>query len=463
VAKIQSTLTSQAVTGLKIKQTVTVPGDKSISHRSMILGGIADGITKVSGFLESADCLATLKAMQSMGVKIEKKANDYLVHGVGKHGLSAPIDSIIDCGNSGTGMRLLSGVLAAQNFDSVLSGDASLNSRPMMRIMTPLKQMGADVEATKSGTAPLKFHSVKSLKAIDYQSPVASAQVKSCVLLAGLYSDGMVSLTEPKLSRDHTENMLRGFGCEITSDDLTVSMCGGQSLKAIDITVPADISSAAFFMVLATLLPNSQITFKNLCVNTSRTGVISILKLMGADISFENETVTAGERIADVVVKSSTLHGIDIPHEYIASAIDEFPIIFIAAALAKGQTRLNKAMELRKKESDRITVMADGLKILGVDCHELEDGIVINGDGASGDTRGAGAGGGTNVNRLGGCIVDAEDDHRCAMSFLIAGQFFQGGITVDNCENIMTSFPNFLEICADLGLNISCVYKQYQL
>lgn len=437
MTKIDNTLTAHSVTGLTVNQSVIVPGDKSISHRSMILGGIAKGMTKVSGFLESADCIATMRAMQSMGVKIEKQANDYLVHGVGKQGLSAANGGLIDCGNSGTGMRLLSGILAAQNFESVLSGDASLNSRPMMRIMTPLKQMGANVESTDKGTAPLKFHAVQNLKAIDYQSPVASAQVKSCVLLAGLYSDGMVSLTEPKLSRDHTENMLRGFGCEINSDGLKVSMQGGQSLSATHVIVPADISSAAFFMVLACLLPSSEITFKNLCVNSSRRGVIEILKLMGANISFLNETIKAGESIADVVVKSSQLQGIEIPHKYIASAIDEFPILFIAAALADGQTKLSNALELRKKESDRITVMANGLKKLGCTCQELDDGLIIQGGALTGGR------------------VDAEDDHRCAMSFLIAGQFSQGDITVDNCKNIMTSFPNFLEICHHLGLNIS--------
>ncbi|MCF6318454.1 MAG: 3-phosphoshikimate 1-carboxyvinyltransferase [Proteobacteria bacterium] len=439
---MKNKLTSTHVNGLSVNQSVTVPGDKSISHRSMILGGIAEGITTVSGFLESGDCLATMKAMQSMGVKIEKKIEKqdykYLVHGVGKHGLQAPADGKIDCGNSGTGMRLLAGVLAAQNFDSTVFGDASLNSRPMTRITKPLEMMGAKVVATENGTAPLKFSAVENLTPIDYDSPIASAQVKSCVLLAGLYSNGEVSLTEPKLSRDHTENMLRGFGVELTSGNLKVTMQGGQSLKAIDITVPADISSSAFFMVLACLLPNSQITFKNLCVNPSRTGVISILQLMGADISFVNETTTAGEQIADVVVKSSQLKGIDVPHEFIASAIDEFPILFIAAALAKGETRLANAMELRKKESDRITAMYDGMKILGVDCYELQDGIVIKGG-----------------SRLNGGKVDAEDDHRIAMSFLIAGQFASDSIEVDNCENIMTSFPNFLTICKNLGLNIT--------
>jgi len=437
VVEIKNTLTSSRKSQLRLSAEVMVPGDKSISHRSMILGGIADGITEVTGFLESADCLATMKAMQSMGVNIAKENDKFIIQGVGKHGLKAPQNGLIDCGNSGTGMRLLSGIMAAQQFDSEIFGDKSLNSRPMERITLPLKMMGADVTATDSGTAPLKFKAVECLKSIQYQSPVASAQVKSCVLLAGLYSDGLVTLSEPKLSRDHTENMLRGFGCDLKSKDLTVSMQGGQSLKATNIQVPADISSAAFFMVLALLSKNSQITFKNLCVNPSRTGVISILKLMGADIQFTHNRINAGEKIADVVVKSSDLHGIEIPHEYIASAIDEFPILFIAASQAKGQTRLTDAMELRKKESDRITVMADGLKILGIDCHELEDGLVINGG------------------KLKGGHVDAEDDHRCAMSFLIAGQIANDPITVKNCENIMTSFPNFLSICDDLELNIS--------
>ncbi len=436
MAKIKNTLTSRKQVDLKINTKVTVPGDKSISHRSVILGGIANGITEITGFLESGDCLATMYAMQSMGVEIKKNGNKYIVNGVGKHGLKAPVGSGIDCGNSGTGMRLLSGIMAAQAFDSEIFGDKSLNSRPMTRITKPLELMGANVSATKKGTAPIKFKAVEKLKSISYQSPVASAQVKSCLLLAGLYCDGDVSLSEPKLSRDHTENMLRGFGCQVTSNDLTVNMKGGQSLKATNIQVPADISSSAFFMVLACLLPDSEITFVNLCINPSRIGIIGILKLMGADIEFINQSTNAGEQIADVVVKSSDLHGIEIPHQYIASAIDEFPILFIAASLAKGQTKLTNAMELRKKESDRITAMANGMKILGVDCHELEDGIVINGG------------------KLNGGQVDAEDDHRIAMSFLIAGQFSNGAIEVKNCENIMTSFPSFLEICNTLGLTI---------
>ncbi|MBL4773278.1 MAG: 3-phosphoshikimate 1-carboxyvinyltransferase [Alcanivoracaceae bacterium] len=440
MAEISNTLKSNPRPDLQIQTSIIVPGDKSISHRSMILAGIANGVTKVSGFLESADCLATMRAMQSMGVEIDKIDGQYHVHGVGKYGLKRPENGQIDCGNSGTGMRLLSGIVAAQKFNSEIFGDESLNSRPMARIIKPLKMMGADVNASENDTAPLRFNAVDELNAIHYQSPVASAQVKSCVLLAGLYSSGQVSLTEPKLSRDHTENMLRGFGCELQTQDLTVKMQGGQELTATNIVVPADISSAAFFMVLATLIPHSIVTFKSLCVNSSRTGVISILKLMGADISFTNEVITAGEKIADVVVKSSQLNGIEIPHEYIASAIDEFPIIFIAAALAKGQTTLRNAMELRKKESDRITVMAKGLEVLGIDCHELEDGLVIVG----GELQGTGDE-----------VIDAEDDHRCAMSFLIAGQLSKHAIEVCNCENIVTSFPNFLNICHDLGLQIS--------
>jgi 3-phosphoshikimate 1-carboxyvinyltransferase len=438
VAEIKNTLISTPQKKLELNCDVVVPGDKSISHRSMILGGLAEGVTEVSGFLESADCLSTMRAMQSMGVKIVKKDDKYFVHGIGKNGLKPPNSGKIDCGNSGTGMRLLSGVLAAQNFESEILGDKSLNSRPMGRIIKPLEMMGAKIEPDENETAPLKFSPIEKLKAINYQSPIASAQVKSCILLAGLYADGETVVSEPKLSRDHTENMLQGFGCKLSVDkqNLTVKMQGGQTLKATKVVVPADISSAAFFMVLVCLSENSQLTFKNLCVNPSRSGVIDILKRMGADISIVNETVQAGESIADVVVKSSQLHGIEIPHEYIASAIDEFPILFIAAALAKGETKLTGAMELRKKESDRITVMADGLKTLGCDCQELEDGIIIQGGNLSGGT------------------VDSEDDHRCAMSFLIAGQFAEGNITVKNCENIMTSFPNFLEICHSLNLEI---------
>ena len=434
---ISNTLIATKVNNLSIQQQVLVPGDKSISHRAMILGGIAQGKTQVSGFLESADCLATMRAMQAMGVKIEKKKDKYIVHGVGKYGLQRPVDGKIDCGNSGTGLRLLSGIIAAQNFDAEIFGDDSLNSRPMARITKPLQLMGAEVTANENDTPPLKFSAVKHLQAITYQSPIASAQVKSCLLLAGLYAKGETTLSEPKLSRDHTENMLQGFGVELSRNNLTVKMQGLQDLTAADIIVPADISSSAFFMVLACLLPNSQITFKNLCVNPSRTGVISILKLMGANIELTNQSTNAGEQIADVVVTSSQLLGIEIPKEYIASAIDEFPILFIAAALAQGETKLRGAMELRKKESDRISVMAKGLQKLGVGCHELPDGIMING-----------------TNSLQGAVVDSEDDHRCAMSFLIAAQFAESPITVKNCANIMTSFPNFLEICHNLGLSI---------
>ncbi|HFC29882.1 MAG TPA: 3-phosphoshikimate 1-carboxyvinyltransferase [Oceanospirillales bacterium] len=434
---ISNTLIATKVNNLSIVQQVLVPGDKSISHRAMILGGIAQGKTQVSGFLESADCLATMRAMQAMGVKIEKKKDKYIVHGVGKHGLQRPADGKIDCGNSGTGLRLLSGIIATQNFAAEIFGDDSLNSRPMARITKPLQLMGAEVTANENDTPPLKFSAVKNLQAITYQSPIASAQVKSCLLLAGLYAKGETNLSEPKLSRDHTENMLQGFGVELSRNNLTVKMQGLQDLTATDIIVPADISSSAFFMVLACLLPNSQITFKNLCVNPSRTGVISILKLMGANIELTNQNTNAGEQIADVVVTSSQLHGIEIPKEYIASAIDEFPILFIAASLAQGETKLTGAIELRKKESDRISVMAKGLQKLGVGCHELPDGIVING-----------------TSSLQGAVVDSEDDHRCAMSFLIAAQFAESPITVKNCANIMTSFPNFLEICHNLGLSI---------
>ncbi len=434
---LKNTLTSRSSNGLSLNQSVLVPGDKSISHRSMILASIADGVSEVSGFLTATDCMATMKAMQDMGVKIEKIDSHYVVHGVGKYGLKKPESGRIDCGNSGTGMRLLSGILAAQSFSSTILGDDSLNSRPMSRISTPLNLMGAQVHVTEAGTAPIEFKPVEQLNAIHYQSPVASAQIKSCVLLSGLYAEGETVLSEPKLSRDHTENMLRGFGVELESRGCTVKMQGKQQLKATSVVVPADISSAAFFMVLAALLPSSEVVFHNLCVNPTRTGVIGILQMMGADISLLNERHIAGERIADVVVKSSQLNGIDIPEKYIASAIDEFPIIFIAAALSKGQTVLTNAEELRKKESDRIAVMAEGLKSLGIDCEEFSDGLRIQGG------------------SLKGGEVDAHDDHRCAMSFLIAGQFSEQNITVKNCQNIITSFPSFLTIANDLGLDIS--------
>ncbi len=436
MAKINNTLVSRAVNNLSIKQEIIVPGDKSISHRAMILGGIAQGMTQVYGFLESDDCLATLRAMQAMGVMIEKKSDKYVIHGVGKNGLKLPKNGQIDCGNSGTGLRLLSGVMAAQAFASEIFGDKSLNTRPMARITKPLQLMGADVKASEGMTPPLVFHAVEKLKGIHYHSPVASAQVKSCILLAGLYATGEVLVSEPKLSRNHSENMLRGFSCQLESDGLTVKMQGGQDLIGTTVVVPADISSAAFFMVLACLLPASEVRFKNLCTNPSRTGIITILKLMGADIRLLNETTQAGEKIADVVVKSSVLHGITIPDECIAAAIDEFPVLFIAAALAQGETRLTNALELRKKESDRIAVMAQGLQKLGIDCHELDDGIVIKGG------------------KFKSATVDAEDDHRCAMSFLIAGQLSDAEITVKNCENISTSFPSFVTICQQLGLHL---------
>lgn len=434
MAKINKQITSFPNPQLKFNQSLKVPGDKSISHRSMILGGLASGVTQVHGFLESEDCLATKNAMQSMGVKIKKEGSVYEVQGVGLNGLKRPVSGEIDCGNAGTGMRLLAGVLAAQNFDVKLTGDKSLQSRPMSRVVKPLKQMGAMIQTAENHTAPLNFQAVKKLNAIDYVSPIASAQVKSCVLLAGLYANGVTSVLEPKLSRDHTENMLTGFGCEVEKSGLKVSIKGLPNLIATDVIVPSDISSAAFFMVLTLLSENSQLLLKDVCVNPSRAGVIHILQKMGAKIFVENQRESAGESIADVHVESSKLSGITIPEDLIPSAIDEFPIVFIAAALANGTTRLQGAEELRVKESDRISVMSEGLQRLGVSCTELPDGILIQGG------------------KLKGGRVDSHGDHRCAMSFLIAGQFASGEIKVDNCENIATSFPNFLQLCDELGV-----------
>ncbi len=413
----------------------TVPGDKSISHRSIILGSIADGVTKIKGFLRSEDCLATLKVMQSLGVEISDVDNEITVNGVGLHGLQ-PSTHALDCGNAGTAMRLLSGLLAAQKFNSTLIGDESLSSRPMGRVIKPLTQMGASIESNDL-KAPLSFVSNESMRNIDYSSPIASAQVKSAVLIAGLYAHGITTVTEPNKSRDHTETMLKGFGCDVLVDGLTVSVKGQPSLVGQNIEVPADISSAAFFMVLGLCHHNADFVIENVSINTTRDGVIKILQAMGGKLTLSNVKDQAGEQVADIRVQSSSLTGISIPHELIPSAIDEFPVLFIAASLAKGTTRLTNAEELRHKESDRITVMLDGLKLLGIDCKELPDGAIIHGG------------------QLQSGMVDGHGDHRCAMSFLLAGTLSQGeDITVRGCHNIGTSFPEFFDLVQSLGIQL---------
>ena len=418
---------------------IRVPGDKSISHRSIMLGSLADGITRVHGFLDGGDCLATLNAFRAMGVEIERPEDgEIIIYGVGTDGLKSP-DHALNMGNSGTAMRLMTGLLAGQSFDTVMVGDRSLMSRPMRRVTEPLAGMGADVFTTEAGTAPIRIKGGAALRGIDYQLPVASAQVKSCVLLAGLYAEGETRVIEPSPTRDHTERMLRGFGYEINSPGPGIfSLTGGGLLSAAEIDVPADISSAAFFIVGASIAENSDIVLQHVGINPTRTGIINILCLMGADISIGNERQVGGEPVADIRVRSAQLKGVRIPEEWVPLAIDEFPAIFIAASCAEGETVLTGAGELRVKESDRIQVMADGLRTLGIDAIPTQDGIVIQGK--EGFTAGT---------------VESCGDHRIAMSFVIASLRASGDITVNDCASIDTSFPDFVELANRSGLSIT--------
>lgn len=422
--------------GGHLQGQVRLPGDKSISHRSIMLGSIAEGVTHVSGFLEGDDALATLRAFQAMGVKIEgPDQGKVTIHGVGLDGLQAPKGPIY-LGNSGTSMRLLCGLLAGQTFDAVLTGDKSLSGRPMRRVTDPLSTMGAKIESTAKGTAPLMVRGQQNLQGIHYDMPIASAQVKSCLLLAGLYAQGETSVTEPAPTRDHTERMLAGFAHPIKQQGNLVTISRQGALKACDIDVPSDISSAAFFLVGASIAPDSDLTLQHVGINPTRTGVIDILRLMGAHIELLNERTVGGEPVADIRVRSAELKGIEIPEELVALAIDEFPVLFVAAACASGQTVLTGAKELRVKESDRIQVMADGLQILGVDAQPTEDGMVIQGG------------------SMGGGTVVSHGDHRIAMAFSMAGLRAADTIVIQDCDNVNTSFPGFALLTQKLGLNI---------
>ncbi|TAN53891.1 MAG: 3-phosphoshikimate 1-carboxyvinyltransferase [Methylococcaceae bacterium] len=427
----------QVAAGGSLKGEGRVAGDKSISHRSVMLGSLAEGTTHVSGFLEAEDALSTLAAFQAMGVDIERPATGQLIiHGVGMHGLQAP-DKPLDLGNSGTSMRLLSGLLAGQAFDSVLVGDASLSRRPMKRVTTPLREMGAVIDTTEQGTAPLHIHGGHTLRGLHYAMPMASAQVKSCLLLAGLHAEGETSVSEPAPTRDHTERMLQGFGYDVQRVGDTVSLRGGGKLTACDIDVPADISSAAFFLVGASIAADSEVLLRHVGVNPTRTGVIDILKLMGADIELLNGRLVGGEPVADLRVRSAKLHGIAIPENLVPLAIDEFPVLFVAAACAEGETVLTGAEELRVKESDRIQSMADGLLALGIDARPTPDGMMIRGG------------------RMTGGRVDSKGDHRIAMAFAIAALRASAAIQIDDCANVNTSFPSFVALARHLGLAIS--------
>jgi 3-phosphoshikimate 1-carboxyvinyltransferase len=422
-----------------LRGTFRVPGDKSISHRSVMLGSLAEGVTEVSGFLEAEDALATLKTFQSMGVNIEQLGEGRLrIHGVGLHGLKKPANDLY-VGNSGTSMRLLSGILAGQRFDSVLTGDSSLTKRPMRRVLDPLSLMGAEVESTEDGTSPLNIKGSHALKGISYEMPMGSAQVKSCLLLAGLYAEGSTSVIEPAVTRDHTEQMLRGFGYEVLTEGNVASLTGGGSLKATSIDVPADISSAAFFLVAASITPNSDITLQHVGINPTRTGIIDILLKMGADIQLLNKRVVGGENVADIRVKSCQLQGINVPEELVALAIDEFPVLFVAAAYANGTTVVTGAEELRVKESDRIQTMAEGLQSLGVDAEATPDGMIIKGGSVSSGE------------------IESFDDHRIAMAFAVAGLRADGSIKIKNCENVNTSFPGFVDLSSSCGFSIQAL------
>jgi len=423
--------------GGKLTDRVRAPGDKSISHRSVMLGSLAEGTTRVTGLLEGEDVLSTLGAFRAMGVLAEGPDHGKLVlHGVGLHGLKAPKQAL-DMGNSGTAMRLMAGILAGQAFDSELIGDASLSKRPMQRVSDPLGAMGAVIATAAVGRPPLRIAGGRKLHGIDYQMPVASAQVKSCLLFAGLYADGETSVTEPAPTRDHTERMLRGFGYSVKTQNARVSVQGGGRLKARDIDVPADISSATFFLVGASIAPGSDLVLEHVGVNPTRIGVINILKLMGANLELLNPREAGGEPVADIRVRAANLRGIRIPEDQVPLAIDEFPALFIAAACAQGETVLTGAHELRVKESDRIAVMAQGLKQLGIAVRETPDGIVIQGG------------------RLQGGEVDSHGDHRIAMSFAVAALAASGPITVRDCKNVDTSFPGFAELAAHAGLAIN--------
>ncbi len=416
--------------------SIKVPGDKSISHRSIILGSIANGVTNVSGFLEGEDSLATLRAFQQMGVQIDRTRSNITIHGVGKHGLKSPSEPL-DLANSGTSIRLMSGLLSAQSFNSQLCGDDSLSKRPMARIIEPLSMMGAVIDSYES-KPPLSIIGNQKLSAINYTLPVASAQIKSCLLLAGLYADGETLIIENNTTRDHTERMLRGFGYPVNSSNGQISLMGGGKLNACDIEVPSDISSAAFFIVAASIAKEADITLNAVNINPTRTGILDILNMMGANIKLTDERVIAGELVADIRVCSAELHGIDIPQELIPLAIDEFPVIFIAASCATGDTLLTGAKELRVKESDRIQVMADGLTALGIKNEVLEDGIRIQGGEFSKQNS----------------VIKSHHDHRISMSFAIASSRSEYDIRIEGVDNVQTSFPNFVELANKIGMNI---------
>ncbi|HVI57629.1 MAG TPA: 3-phosphoshikimate 1-carboxyvinyltransferase [Luteimonas sp.] len=423
--------------GVPLQGEVAVPGDKSVSHRAVMLAALADGTSRIEGFLEGADTRATAAIFAQLGVRIEAPSpSRRIVHGAGVDGLRAPA-APLDCGNAGTGMRLLAGLLAGQPFDSVLVGDDSLSKRPMRRVIDPLARMGARIEAEGDGLPPLRIRGVGRLRAIDHDSPVASAQVKSAVLLAGLYADGTTRVREPHPTRDYTERMLSAFGVEIESAPGQASLRGGQRLRATDVAVPADFSSAAFFLVAATLVPGSCLRLRAVGLNPRRTGLLAALRAMGADIREEHAASRGGEPVADLVVRHAPLHGIEVPEALVPDMIDEFPALMVAAACASGTTVIRGAEELRVKESDRLAAMATGLRTLGARVEERPDGAAIGGGGA-----------------LHGGGIDSLGDHRIAMAFAVAGQCADGQVAIADVANVATSFPGFDALARQAGFGL---------
>jgi 3-phosphoshikimate 1-carboxyvinyltransferase len=422
--------------GTALRGSLGVPGDKSVSHRAVMLAAIAEGSSRITGFLEGEDTRATARILTQLGVRIETPASNIrIVHGVGLHGLQA-CSQDLDCGNAGTGMRLLTGLLAGQKFSSRLVGDASLSGRPMARVIAPLTAMGARIEAREGGFPPLIIYANNNLQGIDYITPVASAQLKSAILLAGLYAQGETVVRELHPTRDYTERMLAAFGWPVQFEPGLARLSGGHRLRATDVDVPADFSSAAFFLVAASVIPGSDLRIRRVGMNPRRTGLLLALRLMGADITEENRDEQGGEPVADLHVRFASLRGVQVPESLVPDMIDECPALFVAAALASGTTRISGAAELRVKESDRLAAMAGALTDLGAEITETPDGAVITGGALHGGT------------------VTSHGDHRIAMSLAIAAQCASAEVRIADCANVATSFPDFLELAGSCGFRL---------
>jgi 3-phosphoshikimate 1-carboxyvinyltransferase len=426
--------------GKPLRGSVRVPGDKSVSHRAVMLAALAEGTTHVRGFLEGEDTRATARVFEQLGVRIDlPNPSERIVHGVGLHGLRASA-SVLDCGNAGTGMRLLVGVLAGQAFDSTLAGDASLSRRPMARVIKPLSMMGAYIDAEAGDLPPLRIHGGRRLHGIDYQLPVASAQVKSALLLAGLYAQGETVIREPHPTRDYTERMLAAFGWPIDYAPGEARLSGGHRLRATPVDVPTDFSSAAFFLVAATVVPGSELRIDSVGMNPRRTGLLRALRAMGADIVELDSREQGGEPVADLLVRHAPLRGIDVPEALVPDMIDEFPALFVAAACASGRTRIRGAAELRVKESDRLATMSAALRALGIAIEEAPDGAIIEGGRLRTGSRGT--------------ALSSHGDHRIAMSLAIAAQVADGEVRIDDVANVATSFPGFVELATSAGMGL---------